>query len=130
MSATESLTVTIAVEAEVAPDIHAALVESSIPVQPAGPARGALEAATVIIALVPSVASLALLLEKLRRLRLPRTYVVAGADRAVDIYTDETVRDGRILIVRADEQVIELPDQEITVAALIEALRLSPPQDE
>lgn len=127
MSAEGPLTVTVAAEAEVAAQIDCVLTEMDLSTQRPGPVRSSAEAATVIIAFVPSVVVLALLLEKLRRLRLPRTYVVLGEDRTVDIHTDERIRDGRIVVLRHGKAAVELPDQEITVSALLK--QAPPPAD-
>jgi hypothetical protein len=123
----ETSTVTIAVGSDLAPRVEAGLREEGMALQQAGPARGAAEAAVLITVSVSSLTTLALLVEKLRRLRLPRTYIYPRAG-APDIRIDEEVRDGRILVVKPDGSVEELPDQEIGVAALRAALQ-SPPAD-
>lgn len=123
---------TIAVEATLAPRLEAALREDGFAVQQAGATRGATEAAMLITVAVPSIVTLALLVEKLRRLNLPRTYIyptsgapdfrVGGdleppADGQPRVQVDEGIRDGRILVIWPD-RVDELPDGEISVAAL------------
>ena len=80
----------------------------------------------MLIVAVPSVATLLLILEKIRRLRLPRTYVVPAPDGTIEIYTDATTNDGRIVIVQSDESVVELPDQEISLSMLTDALKPPP----
>lgn len=113
---------TIAVEADLAPQIESGLREDGLVLQQAGPARGVADAAVLIAVAVPSIVTLALLVEKLRRLRLPRTYLYPGP-HGLDICIDEEVSDGRIVIVGPDGSVEELPDKEISVAALQEALQ-------
>jgi hypothetical protein len=126
MSTDLPLTVTVEAEAEAAIKIDSVLTEMGLSTQRPGPARSSAEAVTVIIAIVPSIAILTLLLEKLRRLRLPRTYVVLGEDQTVDIYTDERIPDGRIVVLQHGQAAVELPDQEITVSTL---LRQAPSPD-
>lgn len=118
----ESSNATIAIDAALAPLVEAALRKEGLVLQQAGPARGATDAALLITVLVPSIVTLALLVEKLRRLRLPRTYIYPRLDGGADIHVDEAVRDGRIVIVRPDGVVEELVDKEIGAAALQEAL--------
>jgi hypothetical protein len=116
---------TISVAADLAPGIESALRDQGLLFQPAGAARGAADAAVLITVAVPSIVTLALLAEKLRRLNLPRTYIYPGPD-GPDIRVDEEIHDGRVVVVRSDESVEELLDKEISAAALQEALR--PPQ--
>jgi hypothetical protein len=123
----EATNATIAVQAELAPKIEAALREDGFLFQQAGAARGAAEAAVLIAVSVSSIVSLCLLAEKLRRLRLPRTYIYLGPGEP-DIRVDEGMPDGRIVVV-GPNGVEQLLDEEISVAALQKALRASPPQD-
>jgi hypothetical protein len=136
----ETSNATIAAEAALAPRIEAALREDGFALQPAGVTRGATEAAMLIAVAVPSIVTLTLLVEKLRRLNLPRTYIypapaaggpdirVGGdleplADRQPRVQVDEGMRDGRILILWPDGRVEELPDEEVSVAALERLLK-------
>ncbi len=144
MELDEASTATIAVDLELAPRVEAALREEGLVLQQAGPARGAAEAAVLIAVSVPSIVTLALLAEKLRRLKLPRTYIYlrrngpdirigggpdAGAVEEPEVHVDEEIRDGRIVLIGSDGSVRELLDQEISVAALQRALRPPPSPD-
>src|SRR4051794_28471165 len=63
----------------------------------AGAARGMADAAELFIVALPSLSAFALVLEKLRRARLPRTYV-AVRDSRIEIWTDDATNDGRIFV--------------------------------
>jgi hypothetical protein len=45
----------------------------------------------------------------------------------IDIHTDERIRDGRIVVLQYGQAAVELPDQEITVSALL--TQVPPPAD-
>jgi|GEM_PF-2401285 len=87
----------------------------------AGAARGIEGAVELFILAVPSLAGLALVLERLRRARLPRTYV-AVRDSRIEIWTDSTTNDGRIFVSTADEEFVELADKTITEDTLRQVL--------
>jgi hypothetical protein len=117
------LTVTIAVGSQLADSVESALSETDCLLQSAGPARGAAEIVAAFVAIVPSIASLVLLLEKLRRLHLPRTIIVVGHDNSVDIYEDDSINDGRVLVLQSGAPPVDLTDREITLAILSKALQ-------
>jgi hypothetical protein len=87
----------------------------------AGAARGIAEAVELFILAVPSLSGLALVLEKLRRARLPRTYV-AVRDSRIEIWTDSATNDGRIFVSTEPDEFVELRDATITEDALRHAL--------
>jgi hypothetical protein len=116
--------VTVLVENEDAVAFRHALSQSKVLVENAGVQRGAEQAADLIVLAAPTVVILALVLEKLRRLRLPRTYLRATPE-GLDVWTDSTTRDGRILVVHPDGRVEELPDSEISVGTLEAVLTAS-----
>lgn len=136
MEGIEDWIATIAVEAAYAPQVEDALRNAALPFRPAGAARGAAETATLIAVSVHSAAAIALLIEKLRRLNLPRTYIYpreGGPDIRIggepEIHIDPMVRDGRIIVVHADGKVENLPDGEVTVVAIRELLKPRRPSD-
>jgi hypothetical protein len=116
------LTVTLALPLRFEQESRTILEAAGVSAQDAGPARGAVEAAALLVAVVPSIATLAVVLEKLRRLKLPRTYVVIGRDGCIDLYTDDETPDGRILVIHGDGTVNALPDSEITPGLLKAAM--------
>jgi hypothetical protein len=87
----------------------------------AGAARGIAEAVELFIVAVPSLSGLALVLEKLRRARLPRTFVVVRKDR-IDTWTDSENNDGRLFVSTESDEFFELPDTTISVEILRHAL--------
>jgi hypothetical protein len=99
----------------------AALAAAEIEHERAGAARGIAEAVELFILAVPSLLALALMLEKVRRARLPRTYIVLR-DGRVDGWTDSTTNDGRILISVGEGEFAELPDTAITADLLRQVL--------
>ena len=97
------------------------LGEDGIEFERAGGQRGVAGAVELVIVLLPSLTVAALVIDKLRRLRLPRTYIRVG--ETLEVWTDTTTPDGRVLIVKADGSVDELPDGEISAASLVARLR-------
>jgi hypothetical protein len=87
----------------------------------AGAARGIAEAVELFIVAVPSLSGLALVLEKLRRARLPRTYA-AIRDSRIEIWTDSATNDGRLFVSTESDEFVELPDTTITADTLRQAL--------
>ena len=85
----------------------------------AGSPRGLSTAVELFVVATPSLAAFSLLIEKLRRLRLPRTYV-KFCEEEVEVWVDEKVRDGRTLALRCDGSLIEeLSDPELSTQQLI-----------
>lgn len=109
--------VNVLVEAQDTEALCAALALSNVTYENAGSQRGAAETSELIILAAPTVVVLALVLEKLRRLRLPRTYLRPTAD-GLDVWTDSTMPDGRVIVVHEDGRVDELPDPEISMQTL------------
>jgi hypothetical protein len=98
-----------------------ALSADGIDYERAGVARGMADAVELFVLAVPSLAVLALVLEKLRRARLPRTYV-AVRDSGIEIWTDRATKDGRIFVSTESEEFVELPDTTISADTLRHAL--------
>ncbi len=98
-------------------DLEQALSGSGLSAERGGSHRGINQVAELLIVATPSVAALALLLEKLRRLKLPRTYVRVRDD-ALEIWTDPSHDDGRTFAVARDGTLTELPDPGLTIEAV------------
>ena len=111
----------IEVPADSAASFAAELSAAGIDYERAGAARGIAEAVELFILAVPSLSSLALVLETLRRARLPRTYV-AVRDSRIETWTDSATNDGRIFVSTESDEFVELPDTMITADALRHAL--------
>jgi hypothetical protein len=103
----------IEVPADTAASFAGELSAAGIDHERAGAARGVAEAIELFILAVPSLSGLALVIEKLRRARLPRTYV-AVRDSRIEIWTDSATNDGRIFVSTESEEFVELPDTTIT----------------
>lgn len=98
---------------------------SDIDFADAGAARGVVgDACELIVVATPSFAAVLMLLERLRRLRLPRTYVRLSDD-GLDIWTDAETSDGRIVVIGDGHNVTELDDRSITAEDISRALGLS-----
>jgi hypothetical protein len=102
--------------------VENALHEGALEYERAGAPRGIASAVELFIVATPSAAALLLLLEKLRRLRLPRTYV-ALRDDEVEIWTDQVLNDGRFFVVRGDDRLEESPDTGLSAKSLKDLLR-------
>jgi hypothetical protein len=100
-----------------ASDLEQALSGTGVSVERAGSQRGLNQAVELIIVATPSIAALALLLEKIRRLRLPRTYVRVK-DETIEWWTDPSHNDGRTFAVSKDGDLTELPDTGLSVEAV------------
>jgi hypothetical protein len=111
----------IEVPADRAASFAAELSAAGIDHERAGAARGIAEAVELFMVAVPSLSGLALVLEKLRRARLPRTYVVVGNGR-IETWTDSENNDGRFFVSTESDEFVELPDTTITVEMLRHAL--------
>jgi hypothetical protein len=111
----------VEVPADSAMSFAADLRAAGIDHERAGAARGIAEAVELFIVAVPSVAGLALVLEKLRRARLPRTYV-AVRDSHIEIWTDKEANDGRVFVSTESDEFAELPDATISADTLRRAL--------
>jgi hypothetical protein len=111
----------IEVPADSAASFAAELSAAGIDHERAGAARGIAEAVELLVLAVPSLSGLALVIEKLRRTRLPRTYV-AVRDSRIEIWTDGTTNDGRIFVSAESDEFVELPDATITADTLRHAL--------
>jgi hypothetical protein len=111
----------IEVPADSAASFAGELSAAGIDHERAGAARGIAEAVELFILAVPSLSGLALVLEKLRRARLPRTYV-AVRDSRIEIWTDSATNDGRIFVSTESDEFVELPDTTITADTLRHAL--------
>jgi len=98
-----------------------ALSADGIDYERAGAARGMADAVELFVLAVPSLAVLALVLEKLRRARLPRTYVAVRGS-GIEIWTDRATKDGRIFVSTESEEFVELPDTTISADTLRHAL--------
>jgi hypothetical protein len=109
---------------EAAAGLERALAAGGLSFERAGVQRGISGAVELFIVATPSMVVLALLIEKLRRLRLPRTYVQLR-EHEVEIWTDTATSDGRILLIRPGGSVEELPDRLLTAETLAAALRES-----
>jgi len=109
------------VPADSAASFAAELSTIGIDHERAGAVRGIAAAVELFIFAVPSLSALALVLEKLRRARLPRTYV-AVRDSRIEIWTDSATNDGRIFVSTESDELVELPDTTITADALRHAL--------
>lgn len=118
--------VNLLVAAEVEDEVKSAL--EGLEFEEAGAPRGVADAVQLFIIAMPSAAALLLLLEKLRRLRLPRTYIRARAGE-IEIWTDEDLNDGRVFVARDDGSVEELPDAELSPQPLLDALGLGKSDD-
>lgn len=118
----------VEVPAASAASFVAELSGAGIDYERAGAARGIEAVVELFILAVPSLAGLALVLEKLRRARLPRTYV-AVRDSRIEIWTDSTTNDGRIFVSTGDEEFAELADKTITEDTLRHALSRGRTQD-
>lgn len=116
----------IEVPANSAASFAAELSAAGIDHERAGAARGIAEAVELFIFAVSSLSGLALVLEKLRRARLPRTYIVVRESRIVEIWTDPTTNDGRIFVSTESEEFVELPDKTITADTLRRILDRGP----
>jgi hypothetical protein len=113
--------VTVLVEQEDLEPFCEALSASGITFENAGAQRGAADTAELIVIVAPTLVGLAFSLEKLRRLRLPRTYLRPAHD-GFDFWTDSGTRDGRVFVVY-DDRIEELSDKEITAEWLRSWLR-------
>jgi hypothetical protein len=111
----------IEVPADSAASFAAELSASELDHERAGAARGMADAVELFVLAVPSLAVLALVLEKLRRARLPRTYV-AVRESGIEIWTDRATKDGRIFVSTESEEFVELPDTTISADTLRHAL--------
>jgi hypothetical protein len=111
----------IEVPADSAASFAAELSAAGIDHERAGAARGIAEAVELFILAVPSLSGLALVLEKLRRAQLPRTYVVVRSDR-IETWTDNENNDGRFFVSTESNEFVELPDTTITAGMLRQAL--------
>jgi len=111
----------IEVPADSVASFAADLSAAGIDHERAGAARGIAEAVELFIVAVPSLSGLALVLEKLRRARLPRTYVAVRNSR-ISIWTDSDTNDGRIFVSTESDEFVELPDTTITADMLRRAL--------
>ena len=69
------------------------LSEEGMEFERIGAQRGVAEITELIAVAVPSLAVVALVFEKLRRLRLPRTYIRAG--ETLEVWVDPNMPDGR-----------------------------------
>ncbi len=112
---------TVLVTSDVADDLNRELAASELDFERAGAARGVAGASELFIVATSSLTALALLFEKLRRLRLPRTYVRV-LDDGLEIWTDGDTPDGRILVVREDGTTEELPDAGLSLESLADLL--------
>lgn len=111
----------VLVAADRAVEVERALGKGDLEFEAAGVPRGVADAVQLFVIATPSVAALMLLLEKLRRLRLPRTYLRVR-DGELEIWTDQNSPDGRFVVVGDDGSVEELPDGELSMQALLDAL--------
>ena len=85
------------------------LSEEGATVDTAGASRGLATDVQLVIVATPSLAVLGLVVEKLRRLRLPRTYMQVR-DGALEVWTDPDVNDGRAFVVDSSGTLRELQD--------------------
>lgn len=111
----------IEVPADSAAEFASELSAAELDHERAGAARGLADAVELFILAVPSLSVLALVLEKLRRARLPRTYV-AVRDSRIEIWTDRTIKDGRVFVSTEAEEFVEIPDTTISADTLRHAL--------
>jgi len=116
--------VSLLVQAGAGADVKSALEDGGLEFEDAGAPRGVADAVQLFVIATPSLGVLVLLLEKLRRLRLPRTYIRVRAGE-IEIWAEEGLRDGRIVVVRDDGAVEELPDSELSPQQLLDALNPS-----
>jgi hypothetical protein len=93
-----------------------------------GATRGVAEAVEVFVVATQSTAVFLLVLEKLRRMRLPRVYVEPG-DGLDRVWHDLEIRDGRTFYLPPDGPPVEIRDAELTVDALLRAIRRAPARD-
>jgi len=90
---------------------------SGLTTEQAGGPRGFAADITLVIVSTPSIAALALVFEKLRRLRLPRTYIQVSPSE-IDVWTDRDVNDGRVFAVSSGGVLTELADANLTIEGL------------
>lgn len=94
--------------------------------EPAGAARGVSEASQLIIVATPSITTLLFVLERIRRLRLPRTYIRL-TDGELDVWSDSAVSDGRIIVLGDQGRVSELNDHLLTSDEIVRLLGIGQP---
>jgi len=116
--------VSLLVQTGTGAEVKSALEDGGLAFEDAGAPRGVADAVQLFIVATPSLGVFLLLLEKLRRLRLPRTYIRVRAGE-IEIWMEEELRDGRIVVVRDDGSVEELPDGELSPQQLLDALNPS-----
>jgi hypothetical protein len=120
--------VTLFVDDADAEGVAASLVEAGLTFARPGAERGAAEMIELFVVATPSISALALLFEKLRRMRLPRVYVQPGAEPP--IWHDLEMRDGRMFYLPPEGPPVEIRDPELSIDALLELLRRAAPPDD
>jgi hypothetical protein len=108
--------------------VAASLVEAGLTFARPGAERGAAEIVELFVVATPSIGMLALLFEKLRRMRLSRVYIQPGA--AEPVWHDLEHRDGRMFYLPPEGPPIEIRDPELSIDALLKLLRREAPPDD
>jgi hypothetical protein len=122
MATDRTYSANVLVDASEVTEFEEALTAEDIFFASSGAQRGVADATEIFIFMSTQLGILALVFEKLRRGRLPRTYIRVDTNGEFEVWKDTETADGRIFAVSPDKSIEELPDREITAELLARLL--------
>lgn len=105
------------------------LAADAVAFESSGAQRGVADATEVFMVAATQLGVLALVFEKLRKGRLPRTYIRVDVNGELEVWKDAETADGRIFAIYPDKSVEELPDREFTAELLTRVLSAAQGRD-
>lgn len=130
MSGGSRYSATVLLDEEQAAAFRSLLEAEGVAFEYGGVRRGVAEGVGLFALATPSIAVLALVFEKLRRMRQPRVYIQVKEDGKPKTWKDLQLKDGRTVVFFPDGAVEDLHDKELSAGTLARLLRGGPGEDE